>query len=86
MLRGLLTPGFLVIGGIGAVFLFYSFYYLLLAALAQWAFWGGVVPSLVGMAGCLGIHRARLSRLHDAVLAAARSALAASSPTPWSQT
>jgi hypothetical protein len=86
LLRGLLTPGFLVIGGIGAVFLFYSFYYLLLAALAQWAFWWVVVPSLVGLAVCLGIHRARLSRLHDAVLAAARSALAASSPTPWSQT
>ena len=86
LLRGLLTPGFFVIGGIGAVFLFYSFYYLVVAALAQWAFWWIVVPSLAGMAVCLGIHRARLSRLHDAVLAAARSALAASSPTPWSQT
>ena len=86
VLRGMLTPGFIVIGSLGAIVLFYGFYYILLAALAQWAFWWVVIPAAIGVAVCFGIRNARLRRLHEAVLAAARSAMSEASDSPWSHT
>jgi hypothetical protein len=86
ILRGLLTPGFIVIGSLGAIVLFYGFYYILLAALAQWAFWWVLIPAVVTVAVCFGIRNARLRRLHEAVLAAARSALSEASDPSWSHT
>ena len=85
-LRGMLTPGFIVIGSLGAIVLFYGFYYILLAALARWAFWWMVIPAVVAVALCFGIRNARLRRLHEAVLAAARSALSEASDPSWSPT
>jgi hypothetical protein len=86
MLRGLLTPGFLVVGTVGGIIFFYVFYYMLLAVLAQWAFWWVVIPGLVTAGLCLGIRNARLCRLREAVLDAARAVLAEPHDTPWSQT
>jgi hypothetical protein len=86
VLREMLTPGFIVIGSLGAIVLFYGFYYILLAALAQWAFWWMIIPAVVAVALCFGIRNARLRRLHEAVLAAARSALSEVSDSSWSHT
>ncbi len=86
VLREMLTPGFIVIGSLGAIVLFYGFYYILIIALAQWAFWSVVIPAVVAVALCFGIRNARLRRLHEAVLAAARSALSEASDPSWSHT
>ena len=86
VLHGMLTPGFIVIGSLGGIVLFYGFYYILLAALAEWAFWWVVIPTVIALVVCHGIRNARLRRLHEAVLAAARSALSDASDPPWSLT
>lgn len=86
MLRGLLTPGFIVIGSIGAIIFFYVFYYLILDVLAHWAFWWVVIPGFVATALCFAIRNARLRRLREAVLSAARSALNGAQDISWSHT
>jgi hypothetical protein len=86
MLRSLLTPGFIVVGTLGGIIFVYVFYYILLAVLARWAFWWVVIPGLVTAGFCLGIRNARLCRLREAVLAAARAVLAEPHDNPWSQT
>lgn len=75
VLNEMLRPGFIVIGGIGAILFAYVFYYLLWIYLAKAVLMFLVLPGVVVAVACLFVRHQRLERLRVALFQAAWHAL-----------
>ena len=75
VLNEMLRPGFIVIGGLGAILFAYVLYYLLWIYLAKVVLLFLVLPGVVVAVGCLFVRHQRLERLRVALHQAAWHAL-----------
>ncbi len=80
VIAGLLSPGFILVGGIVGVLAAYLVYYLLWVTLAGWAFWYVVLPGVAIAVACLVVLEARLRRLRASLFEAAYAAIGLQGP------
>ncbi len=73
-IAGLLSPSFILVGGIVGVLAAYLVYYLLWITLAGWAFWYVILPGIAIAVACLVVLKARLKCLRASLFEAAYTA------------
>lgn len=80
VIAGLLSPGFILVGGIVGVLAAYLVYYFLWITPAGWAFWYVILPGVAIAVPCLVVLEARLRRLCAGLFEAAYAALRPQGP------
>lgn len=80
VVAGLLSPGFILVGGVLGVLAAYLVYYPLWITLAGWAFWYVILPGGAIAVACLVVREARLRRLRAGLFEAAYAALGLQGP------
>jgi hypothetical protein len=75
LLEGLLSPGFILIGGIGTVIIGFCLYYFFWFVLAGWAFWHVILPGGAVFVTCSVVRQGRISRLRTTLLEIAQVSL-----------
>ena len=73
--EGAMSPGFILIGGIGTIIFTVYLYYMVWAILFGWALWHVFLPSGVAFITCFAIRHVRVSKLHTSLLEAAQESL-----------
>jgi len=79
-MAALLSPGFILIGGIMGVLMAYALYYLVWITLTGWAFWYVLLPGAAAITVCLVVRETRLTRLRTGLFDAACTALIRQGP------
>ena len=83
VLSAMLSPGVIVVGGVGLVLFMVVAYYVLWLTLAQWALFWVILPGGGAVFACAVVRDARLGRLRAAVLQAAHASLGPAPRSPW---
>lgn len=75
LFEGAMSPGVILIGGIGTIILTIYIYYMIWAILFGWALWHVFLPGGVAFVACFAIRHMRVSKLHTSLLEAAQESL-----------
>lgn len=80
VVAGLLSPGFILVGGIVDILAAYLVYHTLRVTLAGWVFWYVILPGVAIVVACLVVLEAQLTRLRAGLFEAAYTALGLQGP------
>ena len=80
LLEGMLSPGFILIGGIGTIIIGLYVYYMIWVILCGWALWHVILPGGVAFVTCGVARQVRVGKLHAGLLTAAQASLEPAGP------
>lgn len=82
VLAAMLSPGVVVVGGVGPALFMVLAYYVLWLTLVRWALFWVILPDGAAVFACAAVCNARLGRLRAAVLQAAHASLGLTPGSP----